>query len=56
VNDHDSQLAAALKAGNARYEARFGRVFLIRAKGRSGYSKKRYLIVWPWPTPLTFYW
>jgi hypothetical protein len=22
--------------GNARYEARFGRVFLIRAKGRSG--------------------
>jgi len=36
VNDHDSQLAAALKAGNARYEARFGRVFLIRAKGRSG--------------------
>ncbi|MEJ4044738.1 2-oxo-4-hydroxy-4-carboxy-5-ureidoimidazoline decarboxylase [Erwinia sp. SLM-02] len=36
VNDQDSQLALALKAGNARYEARFGRVFLIRAKGRSG--------------------
>lgn len=26
----------ALREGNARYEARFGRVFLIRAKGRSG--------------------
>jgi 2-oxo-4-hydroxy-4-carboxy-5-ureidoimidazoline decarboxylase len=25
-----------LREGNARYEARFGRVFLIRAKGRSG--------------------
>ena len=36
VNDRDTQLAQALKAGNARYEARFGRVFLIRAKGRSG--------------------
>lgn len=36
VNDQDSQLALALKAGNERYEARFGRVFLIRAKGRSG--------------------
>ena len=36
VNDQDAALAAALKAGNARYEARFGRVFLIRAKGRSG--------------------
>ena len=28
--------AQALREGNARYEARFGRVFLIRAKGRSG--------------------
>ena len=28
--------ARALREGNARYEARFGRVFLIRAKGRSG--------------------
>jgi 2-oxo-4-hydroxy-4-carboxy-5-ureidoimidazoline decarboxylase len=29
-------LAAALEAGNRAYEARFGRVFLIRAAGRSG--------------------
>jgi len=36
VNADDLPLAQALKAGNARYEARFGRVFLIRAKGRSG--------------------
>lgn len=36
VNDEDASLARALKQGNARYEARFGRVFLIRAKGRSG--------------------
>ncbi|KIS42736.1 2-oxo-4-hydroxy-4-carboxy-5-ureidoimidazoline decarboxylase [Kosakonia radicincitans] len=36
VDDRDAQLAAALREGNARYEARFGRVFLIRAKGRSG--------------------
>lgn len=32
----DAALARALREGNARYEARFGRVFLIRAKGRSG--------------------
>ncbi|HED1592556.1 TPA: 2-oxo-4-hydroxy-4-carboxy-5-ureidoimidazoline decarboxylase [Enterobacter asburiae] len=36
VNDRDANLARALREGNARYEARFGRVFLIRAKGRSG--------------------
>lgn len=36
VNDSDDALARALKEGNSRYEARFGRVFLIRAKGRSG--------------------
>ncbi|WAH53367.1 2-oxo-4-hydroxy-4-carboxy-5-ureidoimidazoline decarboxylase [Pseudescherichia vulneris] len=36
VNASDAQLAQALSEGNARYEARFGRVFLIRAKGRSG--------------------
>lgn len=30
------ELAAALAAGNAAYEKRFGQVFLIRAKGRSG--------------------
>ena len=36
VDERDAALAQALKEGNARYEARFGRVFLIRAKGRSG--------------------
>ena len=36
VNAQDATLAAALAAGNAAYEARFGRVFLIRASGRSG--------------------
>ena len=36
VNDRDADLVRALREGNARYEARFGRVFLIRAKGRSG--------------------
>lgn len=36
VNDSDAELAQALREGNALYEARFGRVFLIRAKGRSG--------------------
>ncbi|WP_282183050.1 2-oxo-4-hydroxy-4-carboxy-5-ureidoimidazoline decarboxylase [Scandinavium goeteborgense] len=36
VNSHDAALTQALAQGNAEYEARFGRVFLIRAKGRSG--------------------
>lgn len=36
VDDRDARLTQALKEGNVRYEARFGRVFLIRAKGRSG--------------------
>ena len=36
VNRHDVQLAEGLRAGNAAYEQRFGRVFLIRARGRSG--------------------
>ncbi|HCI6029513.1 2-oxo-4-hydroxy-4-carboxy-5-ureidoimidazoline decarboxylase [Klebsiella quasipneumoniae] len=36
VNSDNEKLAQALREGNARYEARFGRVFLIRAKGRSG--------------------
>ena len=36
MNEGDADLAQALREGNARYEARFGRVFLIRAKGRSG--------------------
>ena len=31
----DAQIDAALARGNADYEARFGRVFLIRAAGRS---------------------
>lgn len=30
-----TELAAELAAGNAAYEARFGRVFIIRAAGRS---------------------
>ncbi|EPH0094334.1 2-oxo-4-hydroxy-4-carboxy-5-ureidoimidazoline decarboxylase [Pluralibacter gergoviae] len=36
VNARDAALTQALSEGNAQYEARFGRVFLIRAKGRSG--------------------
>lgn len=36
VNAQDDDLKQALRAGNAAYEQRFGRVFLIRAKGRSG--------------------
>ncbi|KFX06050.1 OHCU decarboxylase [Pectobacterium betavasculorum] len=35
VNPQDAMLARALHEGNARYEARFGYVFLVRAKGRS---------------------
>ncbi|HCC8073410.1 TPA: 2-oxo-4-hydroxy-4-carboxy-5-ureidoimidazoline decarboxylase [Klebsiella aerogenes] len=35
VNADDAAIARALKEENARYEARFDRVFLIRAKGRS---------------------
>lgn len=31
----DDQTADALRAGNLAYEQRFGRVFLVRAKGRS---------------------
>jgi 2-oxo-4-hydroxy-4-carboxy-5-ureidoimidazoline decarboxylase len=31
----DPALVAAMAAGNADYEARFGRIFLIRAAGRS---------------------
>jgi 2-oxo-4-hydroxy-4-carboxy-5-ureidoimidazoline decarboxylase len=34
VDDADDALARRLAEGNAAYEARFGRVFLIRAKGR----------------------
>jgi allantoate deiminase len=36
VDTQNSALALALAQGNAKYEALFGRVFLIRAKGRSG--------------------
>lgn len=32
----DRALQQAMQKGNEEYEARFGRVFLIRAKGRSG--------------------
>ncbi|MEZ3499575.1 2-oxo-4-hydroxy-4-carboxy-5-ureidoimidazoline decarboxylase [Pantoea sp. KPR_PJ] len=32
----DAPLKQAMQEGNQAYEARFGRVFLIRAKGRSG--------------------
>ncbi len=32
----DSALQQAMRLGNQRYEQRFSRVFLIRAKGRSG--------------------
>jgi 2-oxo-4-hydroxy-4-carboxy-5-ureidoimidazoline decarboxylase len=35
IDADDTDLATALAAGNAAYEARFGRVFLIRAAGRS---------------------
>ncbi|MFM2481301.1 2-oxo-4-hydroxy-4-carboxy-5-ureidoimidazoline decarboxylase [Celerinatantimonas sp. YJH-8] len=34
--DPSEALTQALSEGNQRYEQRFGRVFLIRAKGRSG--------------------
>jgi 2-oxo-4-hydroxy-4-carboxy-5-ureidoimidazoline decarboxylase len=36
VDAGDPVLAMALRAGNLEYERRFGRVFLIRAAGRSG--------------------
>jgi 2-oxo-4-hydroxy-4-carboxy-5-ureidoimidazoline decarboxylase len=35
VDPVDAEVAAALAAGNRAYEERFGRVFLIRAAGRS---------------------
>ncbi|MFB9643057.1 2-oxo-4-hydroxy-4-carboxy-5-ureidoimidazoline decarboxylase [Agromyces lapidis] len=35
VDPADAELARALAEGNAAYERRFGRVFLIRAAGRS---------------------
>jgi 2-oxo-4-hydroxy-4-carboxy-5-ureidoimidazoline decarboxylase len=36
VDAADASLAADLRAGNVAYEERFGRVFLIRAAGRTG--------------------
>jgi len=36
VKETGDELKEALRSGNAAYEQRFGRVFLIRAKGRSG--------------------
>ncbi|MBP2169947.1 2-oxo-4-hydroxy-4-carboxy-5-ureidoimidazoline decarboxylase [Erwinia toletana] len=36
VSDDNQLLKQALHSGNQQYEQRFGRVFLIRAKGRSG--------------------
>jgi len=36
VDPADAAIAAALAMGNRAYEERFGRVFLIRAAGRSG--------------------
>ncbi|PKH21237.1 OHCU decarboxylase [Enterobacterales bacterium CwR94] len=35
VGESDAALKAALHEGNRAYEARFGRVFLVRAKGRT---------------------
>lgn len=35
VDAHDEEVHAALVRGNRDYEARFGRIFLIRAAGRS---------------------
>lgn len=36
VDAGDAELARRLAEGNARYEERFGRIYLVRAKGRSG--------------------
>ena len=35
MTDAAAEVTAAIAAGNAAYEERFGRVFLIRAAGRS---------------------
>ncbi|WP_265554786.1 2-oxo-4-hydroxy-4-carboxy-5-ureidoimidazoline decarboxylase [Serratia grimesii] len=43
VNAQDTELAQALQAGNRRYEAQFGQVFLIRAAGRDGFAILREL-------------
>jgi len=35
LDEDDAELAAAIAAGNKAYEDRFGRVFIIRAAGRT---------------------
>lgn len=36
VDPADAELAERLRDGNARYEERFDRIYLVRAKGRTG--------------------
>jgi len=36
VDPADAALAEELRAGNAAYEEKFGRIYLVRARGRSG--------------------
>ena len=36
VDPADTDLAERLREGNRRYEERFGRIYLVRAKGRTG--------------------
>jgi 2-oxo-4-hydroxy-4-carboxy-5-ureidoimidazoline decarboxylase len=36
VDATDQELAERLRDGNARYEERFDRIYLVRAKGRTG--------------------
>ena len=36
ADSHDADLARRLEEGNRAYEDRFGRVFIVRAAGRSG--------------------
>jgi len=36
VDPADHDLAEALRTGNVDYEAKFGRIYLVRAKGRTG--------------------
>ncbi len=36
LDPDDAALAERLRAGNLAYEERFGRIYLVRAKGRSG--------------------
>lgn len=36
LDPSDDDLATRLREGNARYEERFGRIYLVRARGRTG--------------------